>query len=255
MERLKDNNRNPTRFWWVSSEEGPSLGLLLVPGHHLLILGKEPRAAAFAAQAWGLEPRFVPGLVAPEIAALPFSRIWIERHRLHLIHQMRQGFFEIQGSPLELERKPEGCLRYARVSDLPLMNIWLGEFLKETLPHELERLESLKDELRFKVNAGIAFLWVVEGQPVSMACLSKPTLGGLTVNTVYSPRDRRRSGFASALVHGVSRLALGRGFRSCSLYVNLDDQSATHLYERVGYRLRSEVISMAWSTLAPNPES
>ena len=49
------------------------------------------------------------------------------------------------------------------------------------------------------------FLWEDEGEVVSMMKKSRPTKRGVTVGLVYTPKDKRRKGYARTLVAEISK--------------------------------------------------
>src|SRR5438093_1092376 len=77
-------------------------------------------------------------------------------------------------------------------------------------------------------------LWE-DGVVVSMAGASGPTPNGIRVGAVYTPPDKRRRGYASALVAALSQEQLDTGKKFCFLYTDLANPTSNKIYQDVGY--------------------
>jgi hypothetical protein len=53
---------------------------------------------------------------------------------------------------------------------------------------------------------------------------------------VYTPREHRRRGYATALVAEQSSWLLQSGHRACFLFTDLANPTSNAIYERIGYR-------------------
>jgi hypothetical protein len=69
-----------------------------------------------------------------------------------------------------------------------------------------------------------------------MAVVTGRTLHGVRLGYVFTPRDRRRRGYAGALTAALSQHLLDQGARFCVLYTDLANPTSNALYPRVGYR-------------------
>jgi predicted GNAT family acetyltransferase len=92
--------------------------------------------------------------------------------------------------------------------------------------------------------AGIA-LWV-DGEPVSMAGFSGPTPHGIRIGPVYTPPERRRRGYASALVAALSAKLLAEGRDYCFLYTDLANPTSNKIYTDVGYEHVCESVELVF---------
>lgn len=52
---------------------------------------------------------------------------------------------------------------------------------------------------------------------------------------IYQPPERRRRGYASALVAALSQHQLDAGRRFCFLFTNLSKPTSNHIYQAIGY--------------------
>ncbi len=81
----------------------------------------------------------------------------------------------------------------------------------------------------------LAWLWQVDGEPVSMAVSSRTEVCS-RISGVYTPPEHRRRGYASACVAALSQYALDEGVSLCSLNTNLSNPTSNRIYQEIGYR-------------------
>jgi predicted GNAT family acetyltransferase len=128
-------------------------------------------------------------------------------------------------------RTAQGRFRQAVSGDLDQVSEWVEGFMTEAgetqgIPREVAAS---------RISAGQLYLWD-EREPVSMAAWTGKTPGGVRVNLVYTPPDKRGRGYATACVAALSRQLLGEGNRFCCLYTDLDNPTSNAIYARIGYR-------------------
>jgi hypothetical protein len=126
---------------------------------------------------------------------------------------------------------PPGRLRCARAEDRALLADWLAAFAAEAA----ERLTSASDLAADLISYGGAVFWEVPqrpsrlrdaahylpiphlrdpaqlgepGQPMALVTLTRPVAGTVRISIVYTPPERRHSGYATALTLAVSRAVL-----------------------------------------------
>lgn len=86
-----------------------------------------------------------------------------------------------------------------------------------------------------RLAAGAQFLWH-EGRPVSALALSPEIAGTVRIGPVYTPREHRGRGYASAAVARASLDALARGARRCMLFTDIANPTSNKIYAAVGFR-------------------
>ena len=90
--------------------------------------------------------------------------------------------------------------------------------------------------------AGRVWLWEDEhGEPVHLTGVNPPAYGVARIGPVYTPREHRGRGYASAAVAEVSRMLLDEGLRVC-LFTDQANPTSNRVYEALGYR---PVVDMA----------
>jgi predicted GNAT family acetyltransferase len=83
---------------------------------------------------------------------------------------------------------------------------------------------------------GGATLWRVDGEPVSLAGITRTIAGSARIAPVYTPPVHRGRGYGGAATAAVSRAALDAGARELLLYTDLANPTSNRLYARLGYR-------------------
>jgi len=87
-------------------------------------------------------------------------------------------------------------------------------------------------------------LWVVNGNPVSMASTPRHTNNAIIVGTVFTPLEYRRNGYAADLVATLSQKLLDEGFEKCILFADLDNPTPQKIYNKVGFILLSLFLEL-----------
>jgi hypothetical protein len=72
---------------------------------------------------------------------------------------------------------------------------------------------------------------------------------GIRLGPVYTPPERRRQGYATSLVAGVSARLLEGGFRRCYLLTDLANPTSNAIYRRVGYEQVCESAEYGYQAL------
>lgn len=268
----------PPRFWIVEEDEGKQpadvaevkaekdvaglskeekrihLVLLRTPPHNVVVTAPQLALAMDAERARVLEKveaavakavdvlvedgvQF-PGVIGLRPVGDVFAKAWGHRAGLTAELDMEQRVYSLK----KLKDVPptEGAMRQAVGSDAPLLIQWQQEFCEEALPNE-PHVDYARTIMRMLDN-GALFLWVVDGQPRSMAAESRSTRRGIVVSDVYTPKMYRGRGYATALVHGLSARLL-QSYEYCSLYTDLGNPTSNSIYTKIGYEpIRDSVV-------------
>lgn len=140
-----------------------------------------------------------------------------------------------------------GALRPAVHDDLDVVREWFAAFMADAdeqagRPPGSSAHETPDDDgLRRRIDGGRVWLWEDDGEVVHLTGANVPAFGVVRVGPVYTPRDRRGRGYASAAVAGVSRMIRDMGHRAC-LFTDQANPTSNALYQRLGYR---PVVDMA----------
>jgi GNAT superfamily N-acetyltransferase len=84
-------------------------------------------------------------------------------------------------------------------------------------------------------------LWVVGGEPVSMAMVRAPASGVSRIGPVYTPPDRRGHGYGSAVTAAAAALARLHGAADVVLFADLANPVSNAIYQRIGFEPVAEM--------------
>lgn len=132
-----------------------------------------------------------------------------------------------------------GEMRLMRPEDAPLVQGWLVAFFDESLRKVLKP-EEAQAVARAKATEKNLWLWEVDGRPVCMAGVERPTREGITVVLVYTPPEARGHGYASNLVAEISDLQLRQGRKFLCLHTDSDYPTSNKIYLALGYYVVGE---------------
>jgi GNAT superfamily N-acetyltransferase len=176
--------------------------------------------------------------------ALPAVRTFCEDMAAATGRQARVGqhtrLFEL-GDLVE-PRPVAGRLRPATPFEQPLVASWYDAFMADAdeqagrepgdSPHE----SPTDDEMSRRIESGRVFVWVDDDDhPVNVTAATAPAYGVSRIGPVYTPREQRGRGYASAAVYAVSALLREAGERPC-LFTDQANPTSNKIYEAVGYR-------------------
>ena len=179
-----------------------------------------------------------PGIVGPKELARRAVDMWTAQTGQRARVQTAERIYAL--SRLIPPRAVAGRMRPARTADLELVAAWLLAFVREAQPHLESSLEGARENAEGWIKGGRLRIWENNG-PVSMAGASGPTPNGIRVGAVYTPPERRRRGYASALVAALSQEQLDGGKRFCFLYTDLANPTSNKIYQDIGYEPVSDV--------------
>lgn len=146
---------------------------------------------------------------------------------------------------------PPGRLRPAGEADTDLVHAWYHAFGRaaaeqagRTEPHGSPAETFTRDEVVQRIAAGVVFLWEDDrGETVHLTAANPPAYGVSRVGPVYTPREHRGRGYASAAVAEVSRRILAVGDRAC-LFTDQANPTSNKIYEAVGYRPVVDMVNL-----------
>jgi GNAT superfamily N-acetyltransferase len=122
-----------------------------------------------------------------------------------------------------------GHLRAARADDAGRLVEWTTAFFAAIRePGDAEGF------VRSHLADGSLVVWDDEGI-VAMAAAAGRTPHAARIGFVYTPPERRRRGYASALVAALSQRLLDEGRSHCCLYTDLANPTSNAIYQRLGY--------------------
>ncbi|MBN1373673.1 MAG: GNAT family N-acetyltransferase [Anaerolineaceae bacterium] len=211
---------------------------LMTPPHNLVVFSNHParqdQAFALIAQNLLRDEWSVPGVLGPNAAALAFAQAWQNLTGKTYSLTMRERVYELrQVTP---PPQPPGYMRPALETDIEMVARWTEEFQREALPDEANFApEQYLENARLRIKDRTYYLWQ-DGIPVALAGWTRPTPHGCSIGPVYTPREFRSKGYASALTAGLSQLLLDQGKQFTALFTNLANPTSNSIYQKIGYR-------------------
>ena len=127
-----------------------------------------------------------------------------------------------------------GSLKQASNTDVEWLAEWLAAFHDEALP--TEPVWDWRAVAERQIVTGSAWYWEIDGKPVSSLASSRPTVNGICIGAVSTPREFRGNGYASNAVAALSQHLLDQGFRFCMLFTDLSNPTSNKIYQAVGFR-------------------
>jgi uncharacterized protein len=146
--------------------------------------------------------------------------------------QMNQRLYRLD----EIEKKPvnNGKLKKMEFVNLPLVKEWVYQFCIDI--NEPMSREDAEVKAKGLIERGRVYGWDIDGEIVSMANASRPTKTNITVNFVFTPLSERKKGYASSCVSAITQLMLNSGYKTTSLYTDLDNPTSNKIYMEIGYK-------------------
>lgn len=208
-----------------------------VPPFKLVITraNREP-IVALARDSFAAAPE-IDGVTGPSRSADDFALAWssLSGHEPKL--SMRLRIHETRKVVDAGLSSPPGHFRAAEPSDHRLLTEWTEVFVSEariTDPVDASRV------VEDAIERGRLHVWQ-DGRPVSMAAWAGKTPSGVRINFVYTPRESRGKGYATACVRALTRQQLERGNAFCWLYTDVASAASPNIFKRIGYSPVSDV--------------
>jgi predicted GNAT family acetyltransferase len=142
---------------------------------------------------------------------------------------------------------PDGAAHAATLEHLDLLCAWRRAFEDEL---GMSTHESSAD-VRRRVMAQTEFIWGA-GAPVAIAAYRKVFRTGARIIGVYVPPAHRRRGYASAVVHAVTRHVQQLGFSDVFLFTDADNVAPNAVYTRLGFEPLGEFADYRFAVAQPS---
>lgn len=174
-------------------------------------------------------------VLAAEAARLARGRLSVHEHtRLFELAEL------IEPAPVG------GRLRLALQEDLDLVLAWYHAFARDAAEQAghaaLEGEQVTWEDMLVRIETGRVWLWEDEtGERVHVTGANPPSFGVARIGPVYTPKEHRGRGYASAAVAAVSRRMVAEGTRVC-LFTDQANPTSNKIYQQLGFR---PVVDMA----------
>ncbi len=207
-------------------------GVMTPPWNLVLSCTDDPDAATALAADLDSSGIAVPGATGPVEVAKQFAEAWCGPHGLTGGPRVAERIYRLE-RVVPPDAVPGG-VRLATEADLGLLRAWVDAFIVEALGRDDPEQASAMVDRSFRNGTRTWYLWV-DGEPVSVAAAGGPTPHGVRIGPVYTPPERRRRGYASALTAATSQAELDKGRRFIFLFTDLSNPTSNKIYQALGY--------------------
>lgn len=208
---------------------------LMTPPHRVTLSFNAPREALelIARDVHNFRPD-TPGVTGPVPVSLQFAEIWQVLTGQAFHKRMAERIYRLEH--VKAPTGVSGQMRRINENDRALLRQWVQAFQmeiwNESDPATLER--SVNNMLSLPPDYRGTFLWEDPG-PVSLTGYGGPTPSSMRIGPVYTPREFRGKGYASACVAAASRYLLDSGRKFCTLFTDLSNPTSNKIYMNIGY--------------------
>lgn len=225
--------RDEYKYFVVDDQYGQS-GYLVVTEKNFVISNMPASFLLNLVNHLYAENIIAPGVVGPSNSAEAFARIYSQvcdmNYKLVMDQKIYQLNHVVYPSPCD------GNMIVATDEDINLGANWLLKFIEESIPHEPTTLENAIAIIKKKVANQEVFIWKNNvGMPVALNMVTRPTRNGIAVSFVYTSKEYRKKGYASALVAQTSQRMLDQGKKFCVLYADSKNLTSNGIYQKIGY--------------------
>jgi GNAT superfamily N-acetyltransferase len=231
--RAEEEKNLPLMGWWRSEDGGSVDGAFLhTPPFPVLLSAMTAEAATALAGQLAAGRRQVRGVNGEERNARAFADAWRDRRIGTDVRVLRRMRLFRLGELTWPDPRPGGRPRLATSQDRELLINWFEAFSRDVGEPEMDHEPAVDDRLSYD---GLT-LWEKDGQPVSLAGVTRTVAGMVRVGPVYTPPELRGRGYAGGVTSTVSQAALDAGTTDVLLYTDLANPTSNALYQRLGYR-------------------
>lgn len=184
----------------------------------------------------------IPGVTGEREAAACFAKHYASARGLRVEPDKSLVAYECP-EPTAPSGVPGG-LRKAEPSDARAVAAYMAGFSQDTRGAAADADSQLQAAEAF-IAAGGLYLWIADGEPVSMGNIAHRSPRHARINAVYTPPPCRKRGYASALVASLSAIAREEGLTPM-LYADVDNPDANGAYRKIGYEERGRVVELTF---------
>ncbi len=172
----------------------------------------------------------LPAVVGPDQTAKWFTERAIELGQ-EFCDPIPQSIHALTHAP----RYPStnGHARQVTPDDAARLVNWLMAFHYEATPNdplpEKAQLAALPEQ-------GQHHFWVVNDEPVSLACIARRTRHTGCISSVYTPSKFRKKGYAGSVVASLVERIFDEGLKAACLYTDLRNPASNRCYAKIGFR-------------------
>jgi GNAT superfamily N-acetyltransferase len=243
--RGRDPEPDAAHLLGWSQPPGGAVGgaFILTPPYPVNLSAMPPPAVVALAGALHDDGREITGVHGSLAEAEAFAGAWTERtgDRSRLWRRMRLHRLDALVAP---DPGPPGEAVVAGAEHRDLAVAWFRAFAAEIEepPRDVVPL------VEAQIDYGGLMLWLVDGEPVSLAGRTRLVAGMLRVAPVYTPPEHRGRGYGAGATTAVTRVAIDAGAEEILLFTDLANPTSNRLYQRLGYSPVAEIVSLRFES-------
>lgn len=173
----------------------------------------------------------LPGANGESELVKQFAGTWSEINNCTYRPGMNMRTYKLE--KVKYRGNAEGSLRLADEQDTELVTNWIRNFNDDADLDAISHDEALKTA-EFEIKNRLLYIWE-DGNRVSMAASTRETEHGKVLALVYTPKEYRNKGYASACVAALSQHILDSGKKFCALFTDLANPTSNSIYMKIGY--------------------
>lgn len=223
-----------TLFFNIENEKGIQFAAVKSLGRNIVVYGEVESfdvCAKMVLDYLDKENVEIPGVIGPKTIATKLTDLYKEKTGRG--HKVNFNFMVFRLDEVEHNPVVTGTMRLCNGDDQPLIERWMHEFQLEA--NRKDDFALAVQTAKQKIQQGEVYLWEDE-RAVTMACTSRPTRHGTTINFVYTPIKDRANGYATKLVSELSQEMLSSGYEFCTLFTDLSNPTSNSIYKKIGYK-------------------
>lgn len=174
----------------------------------------------------------LPGITGDPRLAEQFAALYAER--VKKLYQRDMMMIAYRCSHLKKPDQMVGTHRLAEAKDANIVAKYLAGFICEAQGDQVTP-ESQFISAQKSIVSGKLYVWEVEGQVVSMAAVTHRAAREACINSVYTPPEQRKRGYASALVAQLCEMVLNEGLMPM-LYADASNPVSNKVYRNIGFQ-------------------
>ncbi|MEM9951945.1 MAG: GNAT family N-acetyltransferase [Chloroflexota bacterium] len=222
----------------VENADGEIVASTMMAGQGVILSQiKDQDAIAVIVNAYAEHYEMVQDVVGEPDDSEEFARLW-QQKRGHNYHTMMDyGYYQLED--VIQPNHVNGHSRLAEEDDFELLVNWLMQFNIDTGLDVNPSREFAKKNIRRKLEQPILGgirIWMDDNQPVSMAAVTRELPNGGNISLVYTPKQYRGHGYASAITATVSQDVLDMGKSFSCLATDMSNPTSNKIYQAIGYQ-------------------
>jgi len=229
----KANENNNDLFFDVRDQDGIHFTAIKLKGRNLIVSGSRSKLEEVAPLLFKfLEDNKIdlPGIAGEKDLVLEMAHILQRDFNWNFKVTFEQLVYAID--KIKFNPQIEGSLQKGSLNDIANLSQWMNQFLAEAFG-ELN-LKEATETIKRKIDNAELYVWCKD-EKVSMCCIARPTVNGITINYVFTPKQHRRKGYGTKLVAELSSLMLKQGYKFCTLFTDMNNPTSNKIYTKIGY--------------------